>query len=206
MEDQLSPEERLLLLMLARQAIRSVICGEELAPLDYALLPARFHSPGATFVTLTRNGDLRGCIGALEPYLPLAEDVRQHAIAAAVEDYRFLPITPDELGNIDIEISVLTRPQPLEYEHPEDLPTRLRPGVDGVTLRDGFQRATFLPQVWEKLPDPALFLSHLCQKMGAPANLWRHKKLNVQTYQVEEFHDERPATSGLPTPAQNSPR
>ncbi|HMN62604.1 MAG TPA: AMMECR1 domain-containing protein, partial [Anaerolinea sp.] len=83
----------------------------------------------------------------------------------------------------------LTTPQPLEYDTPEELLERLRPGVDGLILRDGRNRATFLPQVWEKVPRPEEFLGHLCLKMGAPANLWRKKKLEAEVYQVEEFHE-----------------
>jgi uncharacterized protein len=106
-----------------------------------------------------------------------------------MEDYRFPPVQASELKDIEIEISRLTIPQPLDYEGPVDLLDKLRPGVDGVILKDGFRRATFLPQVWEKLPDKAAFLTHLCQKMGAAADLWRRKKIEVLTYQVEEFHE-----------------
>lgn len=185
----LSPEERALLLKLARQALEAGVRGEPLAPLDLRSLSPALVQLGATFVTLTRHGDLRGCVGALEPYLPLAEDVREHAIAAALQDYRFPPVQPAELAEIKIEISRLTLPQDLEYTTPDDLIARLRPGIDGVTLIDGRMRATFLPQVWEKLPQPETFLTHLCHKMGAPGDLWRRKKLRVQVYQVEEFHE-----------------
>ncbi len=128
-------------------------------------------------------------IKALEPYQPLAEDVREHAAAAALEDYRFPPVQPDEIDKLKIEISRLTVPSPLPYETPDDLLDKIRPGVDGVVIRDGFNRATFLPQVWEQLPTKEAFLSHLCRKMGAPDDLWKTKKLNVLTYQVEEFHE-----------------
>lgn len=187
--ETLTPAERDTLLKLARQALEAGVRGQALPPLDLHALTPTLSQPGATFVTLTRHGELRGCVGALEPYLPLAEDVREHAIAAALQDYRFPPVQPSELGEIKIEVSRLTLPQELEYTTPEDLLARLRPGVDGVTLIDGRQRATFLPQVWDKLPDAEMFLAHLCQKMGASANLWRHKKLRVQIYQVEEFHE-----------------
>jgi AmmeMemoRadiSam system protein A len=110
-------------------------------------------------------------------------------VAAALQDYRFPPVPLEELPEIEIEISRLTTPQPLEYADATDLVSALRPGVDGVTLRDGWRRATFLPQVWEKLPDPEMFLSHLCDKMGAAPDLWRRKKLDVSIYQVEEFHE-----------------
>jgi AmmeMemoRadiSam system protein A len=189
MDTPLSEGERQLLLRIARQALEACVCGQALPPLDWDSLPQRFQEPGATFVTLTRQGQLRGCIGALEARQPLAEDVREHAQAAALEDYRFRQVTPEELPYLNIEISRLTSPQPLAYQSPEDLISKLRPGVDGVVLRDGFRRATFLPQVWEKIADPELFLSHLCQKMGVSPDEWRQKKMEVFTYQVEEFHE-----------------
>jgi len=189
MEDSLTPQEKSLLLQLARQSLEAGVRGERLPPLNLEELPERLRRPGASFVTLTCQGMLRGCIGALEPRQALAEDVREHAVAAALEDYRFPPVQPQELPGIEIEVSRLTLPQDLEYEPPDDLPRHLCPHVDGVTLMTGWRRATFLPQVWEKLPDPEIFLSHLCDKMGAPPDLWRRQKLRVQTYQVEEFHE-----------------
>lgn len=190
MAGQLSSEERTLLLNLARQALEQHVQGESLPHLDYAGLPPALGQPGVTFVTLTIAGELRGCVGALEAYQPLAEDVREHAIAAATQDYRFPPVTAQEVHHLSIEISRLTEPELLEYEHAEELLVRLRPGVDGVILRDGPRRATFLPQVWEKIPDPARFISLLCQKMGVADDLWRVKKIKVYTYQVEEFHED----------------
>ena len=187
--DLLSPEERSLLLKLARQALEAGVQGQLPTPLDLQALPTPLQQAGASFVTLTRYEDLRGCVGALEPYQPLAEDVREHAIAAALQDFRFPPVQPSELPEIKIEISRLTLPKDLDYSSPEELLARLRPGVDGVTLMDGSMRATFLPQVWEKLPEARSFLNHLCRKMGAPEDLWCRKKLRVQTYQVEEFHE-----------------
>ncbi len=188
--DALTLEEKQQLLKLARRAVEAAAQGLPPPEIDPAQLTPSLRAPGACFVTLTEaDGELRGCIGTLEAYQSLAEDVREHAAAAATEDYRFQPVTPGEVDDLRIEISRLTAPQPLEYDTPEDLLARLRPGVDGVILRDGFHRATFLPQVWEKVPRPEEFLSHLCLKMGAPANLWRRKKLEVFTYQVEEFHE-----------------
>lgn len=187
--DQLNPEERQFLLKLARQSLDAGVRGQSLPVLDLLPLSPLLKAPGASFVTLTKRGELRGCIGALEPYQSLAEDVREHAVAAALEDYRFRPVQPAELDEIEIEISRLTIPQPLTYTDTEDLLHKLRPGMDGVLLRDGMRRATFLPQVWEKIPDPATFLNYLCEKMGAPAQQWQRKKLEVLIYQVEEFHE-----------------
>jgi AmmeMemoRadiSam system protein A len=138
-------------------------------------------------VTLTESGELRGCIGGLHALDPLYEDVRQHGFQAALRDYRFPPVTPDEVPKLEIEVSVLTEPQPLDYDTPQDLLRVLRPEVDGVILSQGYRRATFLPQVWERVPDPETFLSMLCDKMGVPPDTWRRTKLDVQTYQVENF-------------------
>jgi hypothetical protein len=182
-------EEKNLLLRIARQAIVQAVLGQSKSSVEPESLPARLMEPGASFVTITKFGELRGCIGTLEPYLPLVEDVREHAIAAALEDYRFPPVTADELNDLHIEISLLTIPVPIEYETPEDLLKKLRPGVDGVVIKDGFHRATFLPQVWQKIPKPAEFLAHLCMKMGAPPDLWKRKKIRVEVYQVEEFEE-----------------
>lgn len=189
MDDPLLPAEKAVLLTLARQALQEAVCGKQPPALDLAALPPPLRQPGASFVTLTRRGELRGCIGALEPCQPLVLDVCEHAAMAALEDYRFPPVTSDELPEIEIEISRLTPSHTLQYDCPADLLTLLRPGVDGVILRDGLRRATFLPQVWEKLPDTAEFLSHLCAKMGAQPELWRRRKLQVAVYQVEEFRE-----------------
>lgn len=189
MDDKLNSEEQEILLYLARQALVEGVGGKTLDPLDLSDLPKSLTQKGATFVTLTKRGALRGCVGALEAYQPLAEDVREHAIAAALQDYRFPPVSPDEVPELKIEISRLTTPQEMEYRGADDLIQQLRPGIDGVILRYEIQRATFLPQVWEKISDPAEFLSHLCQKMGVDSNIWRYRHLNVYTYQVQEFHE-----------------
>ena len=106
-----------------------------------------------------------------------------------MEDYRFPRVRPNEVESIHIEISRLTKPVPLAYSNPTELPELLKPHVDGVVLSDGRRRATFLPQVWQQLPDVAEFLSHLCQKMGVQSDLWRRETLEVETYQVEEFEE-----------------
>jgi len=191
MAEPLTPEERKLLLDIARRSLAAAAAGARLPQVALEELPPRLQQPGAAVVTLTHHGELRGCIGALEPQQPLALDVRDHAAAAGTEDFRFPPVRSSEVPEIEIEVSALTLPQDLEYESPADLARKLRPGVDGVTLMDGRRRATFLPQVWEKLPAPEVFLAHLCDKMGAPPDLWMRRKLRVQTYQVEEFHEER---------------
>jgi uncharacterized protein len=189
MSEKLTAEEKQTLLRLAREALESGVRGKDLPAPDPTQLTPLLRAEGAAFVTLTIRGQLRGCIGALQPYQPLFDDVREHAIAAALDDYRFPPVRSDELPRIRIEVSRLTLPQPLVYTDADDLLAKLHPGIDGVILRDGSRRATFLPQVWEQIPDKAEFLSHLCAKMGAASNLWRNKHLEVQIYQVEEFHE-----------------
>lgn len=183
----LSDADKRELLRLAREAIGAAVREKPLPPVDAARLAPALRQMGTCFVTLTASGELRGCIGGLHALDPLYEDVRQHALQAALRDYRFPPVTPDEVPSLDIEISVLTEPQPLDYGSPEDLLHRLRPEVDGVIISQGHRRATFLPQVWERVPDPELFLSMLCEKMGAPPDTWRRTQLDVQTYQVEKF-------------------
>jgi len=189
MEHKLTLEEQQTLLRMAREAMECGVRGRKLPPLDERSLLPHLREQGASFITLTIRGQLRGCIGALEAHQPLATDVREHAIAAALEDPRFPPVREDELSRIQIEVSRLTRPIPLEYKDAADLLSKLRPNVDGVILRDGNRRATFLPQVWEKIPDPADFMDNLCYKMGVSDNAWRVKHLNVFIYEVEEFHE-----------------
>jgi AmmeMemoRadiSam system protein A len=187
--DRLSTKERSILLNQARYSLEASVRGEALMPIRLEDFPPKLQKPGVTFVTLTIDGKLRGCVGALEAYQPLVNDVREHAKAAALEDFRFPPVGPEELSRILIEISRLSDPQMLDYQDPDDLLNKVRPGIDGVVLKHGLRRATFLPQVWQKLPSPDIFLEHLCLKMGGPADLWRHQKLEVLVYQVEEFHE-----------------
>jgi hypothetical protein len=189
MNSPLIDSEKRYLLTLARETIANALHHLPVPEVDEQNLSPNLCACGASFVTLTRDGNLRGCIGSLEAHQCLALDVRERAYQAAFEDYRFHPLTEQELPYTRIEISRLTAPAALEYAIPTDLPGLLKPGVDGVILQDGYRRATFLPQVWEQLPYAAEFLSHLCAKMGAPADLWRKKKLGVSIYHVEEFHE-----------------
>ena len=186
----LSPTDRQYLLELAREAIVRHVRGEKPPPVNLDALPESLTRDGASFVTLTKHGALRGCIGSLEPRRALVLDVRENAVAAAFHDPRFPPVRSQELGDLHVEISVLSSPQPLSYDEPDDLIARLRPGVDGVVIERGWNRATFLPQVWEKLPDPHQFLEHLCTKAYLPADAYRSPGLDVYTYQVEKFEEE----------------
>ena len=186
---QLTQSEQNTLLLIARNAIESSVRGQKRSDISRFELSPSLKTEGASFVTFTKEGALRGCIGTLEAYQPLAVDVQEHAIAAALHDPRFPPVQPQECALIGIEISILTPKELLMYEGPQDLVDKIRPGIDGVVLQDGFRKATFLPQVWEKLHTQAEFLTHLCMKMGANGNLWRKKNLEVFLYQVQEFHE-----------------
>ena len=189
MNENLTLEEQKTLLRMAREAIEHRVKGKKLPPIQTTSLTPNIQEQGASFVTLTIHGQLRGCIGALEAYQPLVDDVREHAVAAAFEDPRFPPLREDELSRIQIEVSRLTRPVPLKYKDADDLLSKLRPHIDGVIIKDGLRRATFLPQVWEKLPDPSEFMDNLCYKMGVAHQYWRSNHLDVLVYQVEEFHE-----------------
>jgi MEMO1 family protein len=144
-----------------------------------------------TFVTLKIDHQLRGCIGNLSPDRKLIDSIKENAISAAFRDPRFRPLSREELDRVDIEISLLTEPQPLAYTDGKDLIAKLRPHNDGVILRKGPYSSTFLPQVWEQLPDAEMFLDHLCLKAGLPAKAWRQPGLEVMTYQVQYFEEKR---------------
>lgn len=185
----LSPEDRQTLLRLARETITLATQGKEPPSVDLDKVSENLRRDGASFVTLTEHGDLRGCIGSLEARRPLILDVRENALAAAFQDPRFPPVRADEVDDLHIEISVLSAPQRLEYDGSDDLVAKLRPGIDGVVIERGWNRATFLPQVWEKLPDPHEFLQHLCLKAYLPPDAYRRGDLDVYTYQVEMFEE-----------------
>jgi len=186
----LDVEDRRELLKLARQAIEQGVAGRPQAPCESPAFSAAMREKGACFVTLTIGGALRGCIGSLEATRALAADVQEHALDAAVNDYRFPPVTPEEAPHLHIELSVLSAPAPLDYCSRDDLLRKLRPGIDGVILESGRRRATFLPQVWEKVPGTVEFLGLLCEKMGMPADAWQRGGMRVSTYLVESFEEE----------------
>ncbi len=185
----LSLTDRQYLLKLARETIARHLRGEGPPPIDLDALPESLSRDGACFVTLTKRGELRGCIGSLEARRPLVEDVRANAMAAAFHDPRFPPVRTEELDDLCVEVSVLSAPQPLSYDGPDDLFAKLRPGVDGVVIESGSNRATFLPQVWDKLPDPHQFLGQLCRKAFLPTDAYRKPGLDVCVYQVEKFKE-----------------
>jgi MEMO1 family protein len=190
----LSKDQGLALVTLARHTLmkhfKQPVTPERRDRIRAALDDPALQATSGTFVTLKIGGNLRGCIGSLAGREPLVDGVRANALNAAFHDPRFRPLTAEELDRVSIEVSILTPPQPLEYTDAADLVARLRPHVDGVTIRRGFASATFLPQVWEQLPDTEVFLSHLCQKAGLSGEAWRKGDLEVETYQVQYFEEE----------------
>ena len=170
------------MLQLARSAIASHLNIEPLISCEAEQL----NENGASFVTLTKNGNLRGCIGSLQASRPLQEDIVQNALAAAFRDPRFRPLTSSELPLVTIEVSVLTEPEAVTFNSTEELFSLIRPDVDGVIIEKGYHRATFLPQVWLQLPTHPQFFSHLLQKAALPEDT-PLTDLTVQRYQVEKF-------------------
>ena len=182
----LSEDNRKLLKDIAMRSIKHGLdTGHalEIDPKDY---PPELQKHKATFVTLHRHKQLRGCIGMLKPVRPLVEDIAQNAWSAAFRDPRFSPLRADEADDLDLHISILGEPKAMEFSSEQDLVEQIRPGVDGLILEDGYNRGTFLPSVWESLPDAADFISHLKLKAGLPQDYWSDT-LKVQHYTVEEF-------------------
>lgn len=179
-----------MLLPLARHAIASewrithTIAIEISSPDDAPWL----HEPGACFVTLLQESQLRGCIGSLEAHRSLHDDVKANAWAAAFADPRFAPLQDDELDAIEIEISLLSATQPLHFHDEAEALTQLQPGIDGVVFEYRHLRSTFLPQVWEQLPDAMEFLSHLKRKCGLPGNFWADG-VRMHRYTVSKFRE-----------------
>ncbi|HGY10061.1 MAG TPA: AmmeMemoRadiSam system protein A [Oceanithermus profundus] len=182
----LDHEEKRNLLDLAERAIEEALTLGRATPPDLALLPPRLAAPGASFVTLTQDGRLRGCIGSLEPRRPLAEDTHQNALAAAFRDPRFPPLAAHEWPRTDVEVSVLSPPEPLFYEDLNELVQKLTPEM-GLVLEHPRGRATYLPQVWEQLPDPELFLASLAQKAGLSPAVYTDRATRLLHYKVDKF-------------------
>ncbi|MDZ4252718.1 MAG: AmmeMemoRadiSam system protein B [Sulfuritalea sp.] len=172
------------LLVRARNAIAAQLKQPTRAEPDHPALTR----PGATFVTLTQNGQLRGCIGSLEAHRPLDQDVRANAVAAAFRDPRFPPLQAEELARTRVEVSLLTAPQTMSFSDEADALRQLRPRVDGIIFIAGQKRSTFLPQVWEQLPEPRMFMAHLKQKAGLPADFWS-SEVQLQRYEVQKWKE-----------------
>lgn len=186
-------ERRSVLLAIARAAIANELGGTVSAREDAPWLSA----PGATFVTLRKNGALRGCIGNLEAHRPLLVDLKANALAAAFRDPRFPPLQREELDQICIEVSLLSVLRPIDCTSEEDALARLRPFEDGVVLQYGSTRGTFLPQVWDDLPEPALFLRELKRKAGLPTSFWA-SDIRLSRYSVAKYAEIDAAITPLP--------
>lgn len=184
----LTSNDKAYLLLLARSVIENALKAQPKEPIPDDT-SAAIHQDGGCFVTLHKQGALRGCIGTIEPHQSLVKGVQDNAINAAFKDPRFPPLTSDELADIDLEVSILTVPQKLKFTDPEDLKRQLKPGVHGVILSQGWRRSTFLPQVWEQLPDKELFLRHLCEKAGMRGDCWRDPETDVEVYEVQAFNE-----------------
>jgi AmmeMemoRadiSam system protein A len=186
---QLSEEEGRELIKLARNTIEMHLMGRDAPAEKEVEASPKFSEKRGTFVTLTIDGALRGCIGHIVPQESIWEGVKENALNAAFRDPRFPPLSREELDRIKVEVSILTEPQPLKYKDSADLLKRLQKDVDGVIIRKGRHQATFLPQVWEQLPNKEAFLEHLCLKAGLSPDAWRHGDLEVLTYQVQAFEE-----------------
>jgi AmmeMemoRadiSam system protein A len=184
-----SCEDRVQLLRLARRSLTEVVTNDQLPEVKTNAFPQKFAEVKGCFVTLTERGRLRGCIGHIQPQKPLYKAVMDNSLNAAKRDPRFKPVRPDELDQVEIEISVLTVPEPLAFSSPEDLLAKLQPHRDGVVLQMDGRSATYLPQVWEEIPDKTRFLDTLAQKAGAAAGDWRAPGTQVFIYRVESFKE-----------------
>ena len=187
----LTEAEQTRLLQLARQQLTSTATGGEQAAIDESTFSARLLQPGSAFVTLTVDGDLRGCmVDTFDPHEPLYRNVLRNTILAASADERFSPISPEEVDGIHIAISILGPTEPVEFQTPDELIAQLEPYVDGVILAVDDRLSTYLPEVWESFPDPADFLSHLSKKAGLPPDRWRQSPYpTIQTYRVFRFEE-----------------
>lgn len=178
-------EEKQFILNLARRAIEQYLAQGTMLKVEKSEAPENLRDEQSCFVTLELDQELRGCIGHVEPIQPLYLDIIENAVGAAFEDPRFSPLTIEEYKRAELEVSVLTVPQELFFSSPEDLVNKLRPGQDGVIIRRAERGATYLPQVWEKIPDKERFLSELCLKADLSADDWRKHGFRVWIYQVE---------------------
>jgi len=182
----LTTENQRVLRDLAYKSIKHGLKTGKALEIYSAQYPAELQPKKATFVTLHRNNELRGCIGILKPVRPLAEDVAYNAWAAAFTDSRFMPLNAGELDDLDIHISILGTPEEMDFSSEDDLLKQIRPGTDGLILEEGYNKGTFLPSVWASLSDSREFLNHLKLKAGLTANYWSDT-IKVKRYNVEEF-------------------
>lgn len=186
----LTHENQNTLLDIARASILNGLKQGRSLLIRLADYPPALQAPHASFVTLQINAQLRGCIGSLEAWRPLVEDVAENAFAAAFRDPRFPPVTEQEFEQLDYHISILSPSEPLEFKSENDLLNKLRPDTDGLILEERGRRGTFLPSVWESLPKPRQFLAQLKVKAGLPADYWSDS-IKVERYTVEDIKSVR---------------
>ena len=189
MKETLSTQDRQAVLKLARSAIEARLVKRAKVVRPQQVSSVLKESRGC-FVTLHKHGQLRGCIGTIEPICSLLECVEKNAQNAAFDDPRFPPLKPDELKEIHIETSVLSVPEPISFANGEDLKRKLKPNAHGVILSRGGHRSTFLPQVWKQLPDKEQFLEHLCLKGGMSPKAWQDPQTKVEVYEAEVFGED----------------
>ncbi|MCP4671287.1 MAG: AmmeMemoRadiSam system protein A [Desulfobacula sp.] len=187
---KISKNDGSLLLKLARQSILQRFKKEnQIESLKDKVSSWILKENRGTFVTLHKNSELRGCIGNIDPVKDIFTGIHDNARHAAFSDTRFTPLSFEELDDTDIEISILTQPETIDYNDYHDLITKLKPGIDGVIIQKGYKNATFLPQVWEQLKKPEMFLTHLCTKAGLMPDEWQTGDLEVLVYQVQLFEE-----------------
>ena len=186
--NELSSHQQLLLLMVARESIQYGLKHRHTMRVDADVYDGQLQQQGGSFVTLYIKGALRGCIGTLQPYQPLVNDVAEHARAAAFSDPRFPPLAVDEFADIVISVSVLGKPHAISFRDEEDLISQLRPSLDGLIFEDGGNRGTFLPSVWESLPEPWQFMQQLKRKAGLPVDYWSDS-LKIFRYTTQSFSE-----------------
>lgn len=179
-------EHRERLTILAYESIEHGICHQHPIPVRTEDWPEQLCVTRASFVTLHKDDELRGCIGALTATLPLIQDIAEHAFDAAFNDPRFGPVTEFELGLLTIHLSVLSLPEPLTFSSETELLEMIRPGIDGLILKERTHQGTFLPSVWEKLPDPKQFLRHLKQKARLSPDYWSDT-IQIERYVTESW-------------------
>jgi AmmeMemoRadiSam system protein A len=180
----LTADERRALLEVAARAIEHALRTHEELALDPAAFPEALRERRATFVTLERDGQLLGCIGSLAARTSMVEDVAKNAYGAIFHDPRCPRLAPSDAPDVGVHISILSPAAPMRFRDEEDLVRQLRPGVDGLLLEDHFSRGTFLPSVWESLPDPHDFFTHLKLKAGLPPTYWSDT-MRVSRYTTE---------------------
>ncbi|MDH5483985.1 MAG: AmmeMemoRadiSam system protein A [Gammaproteobacteria bacterium] len=186
---ELSLDDKKALMAIARQSINHGLATHTLLSVNPADYSDNLQQQRATFVTLTIQQQLRGCIGTLDAYQSLLEDVTEHAYAAAFKDPRFPPVTPAEFEQLEIHISILTPSAPVHFTSEQDLIQQLRPGIDGLILEYKLNRGTFLPSVWDSLPDANDFLKHLKRKAGLDQNFW-DDAITISRYETQSISEQ----------------